>query len=252
MRFFYSLRARLAPAALALCVLASVSACGAQEPSAQRATGDRAAAAAIPADSVLARADRGRMKGQATAPVTILEVSDFQCPYCRQWTQQTYAKLDSAYVRTGKVRLIFINSPLNNHHEAFPAAKAAMCAAVQGKFWEMHDRIFATQQEWAGKPDPAQRFARYAVELRLDPSQYRDCYENDRVTPVIINDVSGVAGAGIRGTPTFILNGQQALNGAISFEEMSRAIDAMLASGGAAQPQPQQQPQAPPPTAPGF
>jgi protein-disulfide isomerase len=251
MRLSTSLRARLAPAALALSMLASVSACGAQESAAERGGGTGAAASAIPADSVLARADRGRMKGQPTAPVTILEVSDFQCPYCRQWTEQTYPKLDSAYVRTGKVRLIFINSPLNNHHEAFPASKAAMCAAVQGKFWQMHDRIFATQAEWSGKPGPAQRFARYAVDLQLNPSEYRDCYENDRVVPVIVNDVSGVAGAGIRGTPTFIFNGQQALSGAVSFEEMSRAVDALLAAGPAAQPAPQ--PQAPPSSgAPGF
>ncbi|HEU4453070.1 MAG TPA: thioredoxin domain-containing protein [Longimicrobium sp.] len=237
-------RARLA-LALVLTLAASVSACGAQEPAAERSTANRTSASALPGDSILARADRGRMKGQQTAPVTILEVSDFQCPYCRQWTEQTYAKIDSAYVRTGKARIIFINSPLSNHHEAFPAAKAAMCAAVQGKFWQMHDRIFATQQEWAGKPDAAQRFARFAVDIQLNPSEYRDCYENDRVTPVIINDVSGVAGAGIRGTPTFILNGQQALNGAVSFEEMSRAIDAIIAGGGAAQPQA-------PPTPPGL
>lgn len=242
MKIISSIRARLAPAVLSLALAASVSACGAQEGGDERPAGARAAVPELSPDSVLARADRGRMKGQANAPVTILEVSDFQCPFCRQWTEQTYPKIDSAYIQTGKARIIFINSPLSNHHQAYPAAKAAMCAAVQDKFWPMHDRIFATQQEWSGQADAAQRFARFAVELELDPAQYRDCYENDRVAGVILNDVSGVGGAGIRGTPTFILNGQQALNGAVPYQEMSAAIDVLLAAGGAAG-----QPQAPPP-----
>jgi protein-disulfide isomerase len=250
-----TLRARLAPVALAgaLALLSSVTACGAQQPSGggeRQAQGEpRVAGAAVSNDSLLKIADRGRMKGAETAPVTILEVSDFQCPYCRQWAEQTYAKLDSAYIKTGKVKLVFIHYPLPNHAEAYPASKAALCAGVQGQFWPMHDRIFATQREWGGSTDAAQRFARFATELKLDAAQYRDCYDNDRVAAVVMNDVSGVAGAGIRGTPTFILNGQQALNGAVSFEEMSQAIDALLAGGGAAAPAPAPG-QAPPPPPP--
>jgi len=245
-------RARLAPLALAGALALLGSACGAQEPAAQQGAqqgAQRGAAAGQAAlDSVLPRADRGRYKGADSARVTIVEISDFQCPYCRQWFEQTYARLDSAYIRTGRVKLIFIHYPLPNHQQAYPASKAALCAGVQGKFWPMHDRIFATQREWSGQSNPAERFARYATELRLDAAAYRDCYENDRVAPVIVNDVSNVTGAGVQGTPTFIINGREVLNGAVGFDEMARVIDAQLAApgappaGGQPAPPPAQQP----------
>jgi protein-disulfide isomerase len=188
------------------------------------------------ADPFTVRVDQARYKGSETAPVTIVEVADFECPYCHQWFQDTYRKLDSAYVRTGKVRILFINNPLPRHLEAFAASKAALCAAAQDRFWPMHDRLFSTQQEWSGKRDVAQRFAQMAGELHLDVAAYRDCYENDRTAPLILNDVSEATVAGIDGTPTFILNGRQSLHGAVSFEEMRRAIDALLAQSPAATP----------------
>ncbi|HYJ80200.1 MAG TPA: thioredoxin domain-containing protein, partial [Longimicrobiaceae bacterium] len=100
-------RAGLTPVALAgmLAVLAAVSACA--------QSGGQRAEAAAPAevDSILPRADRGRYKGAEAAPVTVVEVSDFQCPFCRQWFEETYRQLDSVYVRTGRVRMVFINYP---------------------------------------------------------------------------------------------------------------------------------------------
>ncbi|HEX5725427.1 MAG TPA: thioredoxin domain-containing protein, partial [Longimicrobiaceae bacterium] len=160
--------------------------------------------------------------------LTVVEVSDFQCPFCRQFTEQTYRRFDSAYIQTGKVRLIFVHYPLPNHAEAWGAAEAAMCAGVQGKFWPMHDRLFATQQEWAAQPDAAERFAGYAQALDLDMAAYRDCTENDRVAAVLVNDILQVSSAGVQGTPTFFL-GQRAMSGALTFEEISREVEAQLA-----------------------
>ncbi|MDB4950424.1 MAG: oxidoreductase [Gemmatimonadetes bacterium] len=203
---------------------------GAARPAPPPAAGAVSPASPANLDSLLERANRGRVKGAENARVTIIEVSDFECPYCRAFFDSTYARLDSAYVRTGKVKIVFFAFPLPGHREAFPAAKAAMCASVQGKFWPMHDRLFSTQREWANQDVVAERFAGYAAALRLDMPAYRDCVANDRVAPLILNDIMQGSAAGISGTPTFILNGQKALNGAVPFDDLKKEIDAILAA----------------------
>ena len=134
-------------AAVAIGVL--LSGCG--SPDSARAANDRTAAAApppatprvassngtlgapAPADSISDRADRGRILGDSTAAIWIIMASDFQCPFCKQWHDSTFGKLTQEYVRTGKVRLAYMNYPLPQHKNAMPAAEASMCAAVQGK-----------------------------------------------------------------------------------------------------------------------
>jgi protein-disulfide isomerase len=225
-----------------MALLSAASACAAQG-------GGAAAGHALPTqDSILARASRAREQGAATAKVSIVEISDFQCPYCHRFYDSTYHRFDSAYVKTGKVRMLYINFPLPMHMQAFAAAKAAMCAGAQGKFWEMHDRLFGSQREWSDQPDAAQRFARMAVELNLDPAAFRDCVENDRTAPLIVNDVMQASGAGINATPTFIINGQRVVNGAVSFQQLSQEIDAAL--NGQTPTPPAQQPGAAPPASP--
>lgn len=213
----------------ALLSLGTAAAC-AQEPTPQ---GGRAAAASqsmVAPDSVMARAERSRSRGADSAPVTLFEVSDFQCPYCRQFAETTYRQLDSAYIRTGKVRLVFINYPIPSHGQAWAASEAAMCAGAQGKFWEMHDRLFATQREWNGSPDAVSRFAGLAGDLKLDPAAFRACTEGDQTASIILSDVMQAAGAGIRGTPTFVVNGNKTISGAIPFADLSREIEAALAA----------------------
>jgi protein-disulfide isomerase len=231
-------------AAGALALLTAVTACAQGGGSA----GSTASARGIPPlDSVLARASAGRQQGSTAAKVTVIEVSDFQCPYCRMFFDSTYRKLDSAYVKTGRVRMVYINYPLPMHNQAFAAAKAAMCAAAQGKFWQMHDLLFGRQREWAEQADAPRRFTRFASELRLDSAQYRDCYDNDRVAPLITYDLTQAAGAGVNATPTFIINREKMLNGAVSFAELSRELDAAIA---AAQNAPTPPGSTPPATAP--
>ena len=236
----------LAAAALLITATLATTACGQSEGAARPASG-----AVVNADSVVERANRGRMKGPEDAPVTIIEVSDFQCPYCREFATTTYRQLDSAYVRTGRARIIYMNLPLSTHKEAFPAAEAAMCAGAQGKFWQMHDRLFATQREWGSQANAVERFERLAQELQLDMAAYRDCTANDRTASLIVADAMQAAEARINGTPTFILNsraGQRALTGAVPFDRFSREIDALLA--GPPAPAPGQTPPAAPGTQP--
>ena len=227
----------LAAAALLITATLATTACG-QTPGAAQGSG-------ISPDSLQERANRGRMKGPESAPVTIVEISDFQCPYCRDFATTTYKQIDSAYVATGRARILYINLPLTSHREAFGAAEAAMCAGAQGKFWQMHDRLFATQREWSGQADAAQRFERLAGELQLDMAAWRDCTANDRTASIIVADAMQAAEARINGTPTFILNGrggQRALSGAVPFDQFARELDAVLAG----QPAPGQAPPTPP------
>jgi protein-disulfide isomerase len=218
----------LAAAALLLTATLPAAACG----QTQGAPSSAAAPTAASIDSVIPRADAGRNKGADSARVTIVEVSDFQCPYCREFAATTYPRIDSAYVRTGKAKMVYINLPLSSHANAFPAAEAAMCAGVQGKFWPMHDRLFATQREWSSQHDAVQRFERLAQALQLDMAAYRDCTANDRTAPIIISDAMQAAEAGINGTPAFILlssAGQRSLSGAVPFEQFAQEMDALLA-----------------------
>jgi protein-disulfide isomerase len=230
-------RARLTAPPLAA-LLALVSAASACAQPGGGAAANASGRAVPPPDSVLARASRGREKGAAGARVSVVEISDFQCPYCRQFFETTYRRFDSAYVKTGKVQMVYINLPLPMHTQAYSAAEAAMCAGAQGKFWEMHDRLFSTQREWNGQADAAQRFARLAVELNLDPAAYRDCVDNDRTAPLILNDAMQATGAGVNGTPAFVVNRSQMLNGAVSFEQLSAAVEAALAAPAAPPPPP--------------
>ncbi|HEX6368127.1 MAG TPA: thioredoxin domain-containing protein [Longimicrobium sp.] len=242
----------LAAAALLITATLATTACG-------QARGSRGSQASrLNADSLEQRANRGRMKGADSAQVTIVEISDFQCPYCREFAATTYKQIDSVYVRTGRARILYINLPLTSHREAFGAAEAAMCAGVQGKFWQMHDRLFATQGEWGGQADAGRRFERFARDLRLNMADWRDCTANDRTAPLIVGDAMQAAEASINGTPTFILNsrnGQKALTGAVPYDQFAREIDALLAgppapASGAPAPQTPSAPTQPAPTQP--
>lgn len=231
-------------AAAVLASVGAVSACAQDGPR----QGQAASAAAV--DSVIPRAQRSRSKGAESAPVTIVEVSDFQCPYCRQFAEGVYHQLDSAYLSTGKARLMFINYPLANHTRAYAASEAAMCAGAQGQFWPMHDRLFAAQREWSTANNTAALLEGYATELRLDMAAFRDCTANDRTASVIMGDVIEAAAGGVNGTPAFFLagpGGRRAIAGAPEWAQLRTAIEEALAPAPAGTPAPQNPPPAPTP-----
>ena len=187
-----------------------------------------AAAPAAPADSDAVRADLARIQGSPTAPVWVIEVSDFQCPYCKQWPDQVYKKLRAEYVSTGKVRLAYFNFPLAQHAHAGPAAEAAMCAGAQGKFWEMHDALFISQDKWAGLPSTAEHFRSLAGTTGVDIKRWLECVRSGKMRPWIQADHDRAERAGAASTPSFMI-GDQLLVGAQPIENLRNAIDSALA-----------------------
>lgn len=191
---------------------------------------DTARVAKAPPDSNITRADLARIQGSPTAPLWVIEVSDFQCPYCKQWHDQTYNAFINQYVKTGKVRLAYVNFPLGIHPHAFPAAEAAMCAGVQNKFWPMHDSLFASQARWESAADPKATFDTLARATGVDMARWRDCVNSGKMKPLIQADHDRAQQAGVGATPSFMI-GDQMLTGAQPLSDMQRVIDSALVKG---------------------
>lgn len=220
----------------ALCLALAFSACSTPEPArsggaSPAATRDASTGSVTPATdstTVLAKADRGRIQGDSTAKLWLVIVSDFQCPYCRQWHDEVFATVVRDYVATGKVRIAYVNLPLSMHANALPAAEAAMCTSVQGRFWQMHDALFRTQDRWEGLADPKPMFDSLAVSVGVNATAYRSCVESKATRAMIAADARRVDDAGVRATPTFFI-GDTRLEGAIPLPEFRAALDKALA-----------------------
>ncbi|MBA3657867.1 MAG: thioredoxin domain-containing protein, partial [Gemmatimonadaceae bacterium] len=126
-------------------------------------------------DSLVAKADRGRIEGSPSAKVWLVVVSDFQCPYCKQSHDSTFEQIRNEYVRTGKIKVAYVNFPLNSHQNAWPSAHGAMCASEQGKFWPYANALFKTQEKWAALQPPMPLFDSLAVSFGLNMKQWREC-----------------------------------------------------------------------------
>jgi len=187
-----------------------------------------AAAVSTGADSaLLKRADHARIEGSASAPVWVIEVSDFQCPFCRQFHDDTYGALKRAYVDSGKVRLAYVNFPLSMHRNAFVASEAAMCAATEDKFWPMHDALFATQKQWEGLAAPQQLFDSLAAAQGVDVPAFRKCLSGHLTKPLIDADIDRATKQGVESTPTFLIGGMM-VTGAQPLANFRHAIDSAL------------------------
>ncbi|WP_299025757.1 thioredoxin domain-containing protein [uncultured Thermanaerothrix sp.] len=160
--------------------------------------------------------------GPANAPITIIEFSDFQCPYCQRWHVQVWPKIQAAY--GDKVRLVYRDFPLYSiHPEAAPAAEAANCANEQGKFWEFHDLLFR-----GGLSLGREAYLAYAERLGLKMDQFTTCLDERRYQAEVEGDYAYAVDLGINSTPTFFINGI-ALLGAQPFEVFQRVIELELA-----------------------
>jgi protein-disulfide isomerase len=179
-------------------------------------------------DSVSSAADRGRIRGSANAPVWLVEISDFQCPYCKQWHDQSFAAIDTEYVRTGKVRLAYLNFPLSIHANSRAAAEAAMCASVQDKFWPLHAALFTTQAKWEGQANPLPTFDSLAVAAGVNAPAWRSCMSSHATARLIDADRDRSTTAGVQSTPTFFI-GNRKLEGAYPVDSFRVAINAALA-----------------------
>lgn len=196
----------------------------------QGATATRPQAAAPAADTtipaLLRRAGLARARGVKEAPVTVFEVADFQCPFCAEFANVTFHRIDSAYIKPGKVQWVFVNMPLPMHPNAFQASEAAMCAgAVADRFWPMHERLYQSQPEWSGATDPHPIFQKYAREAGVPEAPYAACIRAERVWPVILQDATYAAASRIDGTPTYILGNQVVAVGAKTFDDWKTILD---------------------------
>jgi len=188
--------------------------------------GAAAAPGTPPRDSISDRADRGRVTGDSAAQLWVIMASDFQCPFCKQWHDTDFQPIVDKYVKTGKVRLAFLNMPLQMHQHAIVAAEAAMCSAVQNKFWPMHDALFATQEKWANVPVPSAIFDSLAKSTGVNLDTWRVCVRDHLALPLVEADRQRVVAANVRSTPTFFV-GDQLLAGADA--KLTVAIDSALA-----------------------
>jgi protein-disulfide isomerase len=186
-----------------------------------------AAALAFVRDPVTDAADRGRIAGKDTAPLWFVMVSDFQCPYCKAWHDSSFKMINKNYVETGKLRMAFINFPL--HANSMPASVTAMCAAVQGKFWPTHDKIFDTQNAWKALKDARHYLDSLAVASGADAAKLKTCEDGKQVQSLIAADQARFQKAGVSGTPTFYI-GNATLVGALPPAAFRDVIDSVLAA----------------------
>jgi protein-disulfide isomerase len=163
----------------------------------------------------------GPSKGPAAAPITIVEFSDFECPYCSQ-ACEVADEVVGAY--NGKVRLVYQSFPLQRHKDAAKAAEAGLCAETQGKFWEMHDWMFANQDKLS-----IEGLKKAAADLGMDIEKFNSCLDSGEQTAKVEANVQTALEAGVRGTPTFFVNGKR-LTGDLSLDQFKEIIDEELAN----------------------
>jgi protein-disulfide isomerase len=173
-------------------------------------------------------AEEFAVDGDPKAPVTVVEFSDYQCPFCLRFFQETKAQLDKRYIDTGKVRFIYKDFPIDSiHAQARVSALAAECAGAQGKYWEMHDRLFEGQSEWAEQVQAVDVLKGYGSDLGLDSDQFSACIDNESYAAEIQADLAEGQRAGVTGTPTFYINGRM-LVGAQPLDVIVQIIEAEL------------------------
>jgi len=169
--------------------------------------------------------------GRDDAPLTIIEFTDLQCPYCARFAGQTFPRLKREYVDTGKLRYTSRDLPLPFHSFALPAAVASRCAGEQGQFWEYREALFASQGLLGTEP-----YGRIAAQLGLDVEQLEACRRDGRQESNVRADLALAAQHGIRSTPTFVIgrvvDGEfqgEVVSGAQPYEFFKAKLDALLA-----------------------
>jgi protein-disulfide isomerase len=173
--------------------------------------------------------------GSPTAPIVLEEFSSYQCGFCGIYARDTLPQLLASYVETGQVLYVFRDFPLRSQPQSLLAAEAANCAGQVGgadAYWAIHDTLFVRQTEWSGRGNAAQLFKGYATELGLDADAYGDCVDSGATREQAEFDLAEGLERGVRGTPTFFIDGQL-LVGAQPYAVFARAIDAALTKRGA-------------------
>jgi len=177
--------------------------------------------------------DGANFKGDKNASVTLIEFADYQCPFCARFSRETLPQIERDYIAKGSVKFVFSNFPLEHHPYAFKAAEAAQCAAEQGKFWEMHSRLFDLQDtryftDWL----------HHGEMLALDLTKFTQCLDSETTASKIRNELANGNSAGVKVTPTFFIgftepNGSQIkprhqILGAKPYSDFKEAFDSLL------------------------
>ncbi len=170
--------------------------------------------------------------GSKDAKVTIIEFSDFQCPYCKRFYDQTFDALKEKYIDTGKVNFVYKHFPLSFHKQAVPAAVAAECAGQQGKFYEMADLLYKNSEEWIPLSNPNSKFSSYAESLGLDKNKFEACMVSKDVLNKIQEDFNEGQSRGVTGTPAFFIGNEEQgfikISGAQPLSVFESAIEKIL------------------------
>jgi protein-disulfide isomerase len=175
--------------------------------------------------------------GPDDAPITIVEFSDYQCPYCTRWHEQVYQQLMDAY--PGKIRFVYRNFPLSFHQNAMLSAQAALCAGDQDQYWAYHDKLFEEKAEInnaAGTTLEVGAYVDFAGELGLDTASFETCLTDEKYREFVEDDMAFTSSLpsengepAVSGTPTFFINGRR-LVGAYPLASFKQIIDAQLAA----------------------
>lgn len=165
------------------------------------------------------------VRGPTDAKVTLIEYGDYQCPPCSK-SALAVERLLKEHPRD--LRFVYRHFPTRPHRNAVPAAKAAEAAERQGKFWEMHAKLFAEQQQWYGASDPRDVFFRFARELRLDESQFREAYKSEEIERRIRDAKDSARSFAVRGAPAFFVNGDRLNRMSVGYEDLQPHVVAAL------------------------
>ncbi len=160
--------------------------------------------------------------GNANASVTIIEFSDFECPYCGKFFTDSLPLITKNYIDTGKVKLYYRDFPLSFHADAEKAAEAAECAGEQNKFWQMHDKLFENQNALS-----VDNLKQYAKDIGLDSAAFNSCLDSGKTAPEVQKDLADGQSYGVSGTPTFFINGVEVV-GAQPYSAFEQVINQAL------------------------
>ncbi|HWA16119.1 MAG TPA: thioredoxin domain-containing protein [Gemmatimonadales bacterium] len=169
-----------------------------------------------------------RTKGKPDAPITVYEMSDFQCPWCRKQALEVLPALDKEFISTGKVKWVFLNLPITSlHPNAAAAAEFAMCAAKADKFWPVHDLLFQYQAKWAPLKDPGAFLMSLADSAGLSRDAVTPCLQSGEMKAIVQAEAEGAAKSGVSSTPTAYIQDAGIVPGAQPLELYRSVLDSL-------------------------
>ena len=188
-------------------------------------------------ESILLAIDDDPLKGDRKTSLVLVEFSDFQCPYCARFVRETLPEIERDYIKTGKLKYVFRDFPIaSTHKDAFKAAQAAGCALDQGKYWEMHDRLFENQAAFT-----VYNLTQNAVAIGLNKDAFQQCLNKNEYETEVQSDFADGLKAGVNQTPTFFLGLTEpnspkvkvltVITGAKPYAVFKAAIDSALQQG---------------------